>query len=148
MHPYSVRRKLCKKSQAWRVYHDFRIPESLASYRKDASECKSAIYSFTAHYENMLVSIDNIGAFYRYANNKFCTKCFWSVRSNDQIVELLGKIYRSSRHPSCRQWHGFLWLCRPDQTIIHESLERHMGRIRHRAGYTYMVVSRSEMLNE
>ena len=73
-YPYSVRRKLRKKSQAWRVYRAFRTPESLASYRKAASECKSAIYSFTAHYENNLVNNDNIGAFYRYANNKFCTK--------------------------------------------------------------------------
>jgi hypothetical protein len=42
--------------------------------KKGASECKSAIYSFTAHHENKLVSNDNIGAFYRYANNKLCTK--------------------------------------------------------------------------
>jgi hypothetical protein len=45
-----------------------------ARFPTTASECKSAIYSFTAHYENNLVSNDNIGAFYRYSNNKFCTK--------------------------------------------------------------------------
>jgi hypothetical protein len=43
------------------------------TYRKAASECKSAIYSFTVQYENNLVNNVNIGAFYRYAN-KFCTK--------------------------------------------------------------------------
>jgi hypothetical protein len=38
------------------------------------AEFKSALYSLTAHYENNVVNNDDIGAFYRYANNKFCTK--------------------------------------------------------------------------
>jgi hypothetical protein len=52
----------------------FRTPESLASYRKAASDCKSAIYSFISSYENNLISNGNLGAFCRYANKKLCTK--------------------------------------------------------------------------
>jgi hypothetical protein len=32
-YPYSVRKSILRKSQAWRTYRTFRTPESLASYR-------------------------------------------------------------------------------------------------------------------
>jgi hypothetical protein len=61
----SARKSILRKSQAWRTYRTFRIPESLALYRKAASDCKTAIYSFISNYENNLISTGNLGAFYR-----------------------------------------------------------------------------------
>lgn len=52
----------------------FRPLESLASNRRAASECKTAVYSFITSYENNFVSNDNIGVFYRYARKILCTK--------------------------------------------------------------------------
>jgi hypothetical protein len=71
-YPPGIRRKLRKKTCAWHIYRSFRTPESLVSYRKIASECKSAIYAFELYRENQLINNGNTGAFFRYANNKFC----------------------------------------------------------------------------
>jgi hypothetical protein len=71
-YPPGIRRKLRKKACAWRIYRSFRTPESLVSYRKIASECKSAIYAFELYRENQLINNGNTGAFFRYANKKFC----------------------------------------------------------------------------
>jgi hypothetical protein len=62
-YPYRIRRLLRKKATAWRIRRTFRTPESIASYKKLASECKSAIHSFTLHYENQLITNANIGSF-------------------------------------------------------------------------------------
>ena len=69
-YPYCIRRLLRKKATAWRIHRTFHTAESLASYKKVASECKSAIYSFMLTYENQLIANANIGSFYRYANSK------------------------------------------------------------------------------
>ena len=70
----SLQRLLKKKALAWRVYRSLRTQESLISYKNLAFKCKTAIRKFTEDYENRLVSNENIGAFYRYANKKFCFK--------------------------------------------------------------------------
>jgi hypothetical protein len=51
-YPPGIRRKLRKKTCAWRIYRSLRTPESLVSYRKTVSECKSAIYAFELYREN------------------------------------------------------------------------------------------------
>jgi hypothetical protein len=73
-YPYSVQRLMGKKATAWRVFRAFRTQESLASYKKVARKCKTAIKQLTADYENRLISSGNLGAFYRYANKKFSFK--------------------------------------------------------------------------
>jgi hypothetical protein len=73
-HPYSVRRLIKKKATAWCVYRTFRTEESLASYKKIACKCRTAITKVIAAYENHLVPDQNLGAFYRYANKKFSFK--------------------------------------------------------------------------
>jgi hypothetical protein len=73
-YPFSIRRLLRRKAVAWRVYRAFKTSESLISYKKAASSCRSAIYAFTLKYENQLITNANIGSFYRYANSKLSSK--------------------------------------------------------------------------
>jgi hypothetical protein len=62
-YPYRIRRLLRKKAAAWRLQRTFKTSESIASYKKLSSECKSAIHSFMLHYENQLITNANIGSF-------------------------------------------------------------------------------------
>ena len=73
-YPIGIRRKLRKKAVAWSIYRSLRTPESMTSYKKKASECKSAIYACELHRENQLIVNGNTGAFFRYANKKFRAK--------------------------------------------------------------------------
>jgi hypothetical protein len=73
-YPYALRRLLRRKAAAWRKYSTPKTLESLAVYKNIASQCKSAIYSFSLSYENNLIANANIGSFYRYANSKFSCK--------------------------------------------------------------------------
>jgi hypothetical protein len=73
-YPAYIQRKIRKKATAWRIYRAFKTPESLASYKKIASQCKSAIYSHVLYREKQLIDIGNVGKFYRYANKKFSSK--------------------------------------------------------------------------
>jgi hypothetical protein len=69
-YPSKIRRLISKKAAAWRTYRSSRSPDSLASYKKIATQCKSSIYQFELRREEQLVSNGNIGAFYRFANKK------------------------------------------------------------------------------
>jgi hypothetical protein len=74
LYPQFIRRRLRRKATAWRIYRAFKTPESLNSYKKLASQCKSDIYSFALSREKHLVEKGNIGKFFRYANSKFSSK--------------------------------------------------------------------------
>lgn len=73
-YPPCIRRKLRKKANLWQLYRQFRTPELRSSYNKLAADCRLAIRSYIAKHEEHLVDNGNIGAFYRYANNKFSFK--------------------------------------------------------------------------
>ena len=73
-YPPSISRKLRKKANAWRVYRQFRTPESHSSYKRLAAECRKSISEYVAKLEERLVDHGNLGAFYRYSNNKFSFK--------------------------------------------------------------------------
>ena len=73
-YPAYIQRKIRKKATAWRTYRAFKTPESLASYKRIASQCKSAIYSHVLFCEKQLIDRGNLGKFYRYANKKFSSK--------------------------------------------------------------------------
>jgi hypothetical protein len=69
-YPAYIQRKILKKASAWRIFCAFKTPESLASYKKIASQCKSAIYSHVLHREKQLIEVINAGKFNRYADKK------------------------------------------------------------------------------
>jgi hypothetical protein len=72
--PFSIRRLLRPKAVAWRVHRACKTSESLISYKKAASSCKSAIYALMLKYEIQLITNANIGSFYRYANSRLNSK--------------------------------------------------------------------------
>ena len=45
-YPSKIRRLISTKAAAWRIYRSSRSPDSMASYKKIATQCKSAIYRF------------------------------------------------------------------------------------------------------
>jgi hypothetical protein len=51
-----------------------RLVHAPASYMNIASKCKTSIKKMITDYENRLIPDGNLGAFYRYANKKFCFK--------------------------------------------------------------------------
>ncbi len=46
----------------------------MESYKRAARACISALSDFITNYENNLIAGGSLGDFYRYANNKFCSK--------------------------------------------------------------------------
>ena len=73
-YPIHIKRRLARKSTAWRVYKSFRTPESLIKYKRLASECRSLIHLYVLNYESNIINSSNTSKFYRYANNRFCCK--------------------------------------------------------------------------
>jgi hypothetical protein len=73
-YPPFIGRKLRKKAAAWRLYRQFRTPQLRSAYNKLAADCRLAIRSYVAKQEERLIDNGNVGAFYRYANNKFSFK--------------------------------------------------------------------------
>jgi hypothetical protein len=69
-YPTSIRKLLRNKTNAWRLYRRFRTAEALASFKLLASQCRSSIRNYIASREESLIDNSNIGAFYRYANQK------------------------------------------------------------------------------
>jgi hypothetical protein len=63
-YPASIRLKLQKKATTWRIHRSFCFPEPLASNKKIASQCKSAVYAFQLHREDQLNTSGNTGAFF------------------------------------------------------------------------------------
>ena len=43
-------------------------------YKEIANECKLAILNYDMMQETKILSANNLGAFYRYVNNKLCSK--------------------------------------------------------------------------
>ena len=73
-YPYRVNRLINKKAAAWRSHRLHGSHRSRAHYNKVAAKCRRSVREFTASHEKHLIDRGNIGAFYRYANNKFSTK--------------------------------------------------------------------------
>jgi hypothetical protein len=62
-YPSHTEHKLRRKAIAWCIYCTFKSPELLESYKKIASDCKSAIYSHSLCCESHLVDSGNTGKF-------------------------------------------------------------------------------------
>jgi hypothetical protein len=73
-YPAHIRRKLKRKSIAWRVFKRFHTSDSFVRYKSLASQCRSLIYQHVLNHENNIINSGNTNKFYRYANKKFCVK--------------------------------------------------------------------------
>jgi len=83
-YPSYIRRRLNRKSKAWKLYKHFGTKESLLTYKKLTSECRSLIHKYTLHRERKVVNSANLSAFYRHCNRRFnCRSVIGPIRSPD-----------------------------------------------------------------
>lgn len=73
-YPPNIRKLLSKKLAAWKVYRRTREPRRLIAYKARAAACRTAINNYAIERENKLIDGGNLGAFYRYANGKLCSR--------------------------------------------------------------------------
>ena len=73
-YPRHIRKLQSKKLSAWRVYRRSRSATSLSTYKKRASQLRKAVNKHITERENRLIDTGNLGAFYRYANNKLASR--------------------------------------------------------------------------
>ena len=73
-YPLSIRKLHSRKLTAWRKYRNTRTQFARSHYNKIAARCRLEIRNFIKERESSLLQLGNIGSFYRYANNKFCSK--------------------------------------------------------------------------
>jgi len=83
-YPYFIRHRLKQKTTAWNVYKHFKTPESLAAYKKLASECRSLIYKHALYKERNVINSGNVSAFYRHCNRRFnCRSAIGPIKTVD-----------------------------------------------------------------
>jgi hypothetical protein len=93
-YPKHIRRRLLKKSTAWRVYSRFRTDTALNKYKKIAADCRSLIYEYTLKREHVIVNSDNVSSFYRHCNRRFnCRSIIGPIKDSngDVITDPVGK---------------------------------------------------------
>ena len=69
-YPKKIRNLLSRKSCLWRQLKISSSPSLFLKYRNIANECKLEIIKFDTQREDKLISANNLGAFYRFVNNK------------------------------------------------------------------------------
>ncbi len=80
-YPKFIRKLQAKKKRLWRQRHS--KPDSFASYRNCATQCKIEIENFVIENENFILSSRNKNAFYRYASSR--------RKSNQSVGSLHGE---------------------------------------------------------
>ena len=69
-YPKFIRKLLSRKAAMWRRLRDNPTVVLKQSYTKVAYECKLAIHDFDARRESHVLESNNLGAFYKFVNNK------------------------------------------------------------------------------
>ena len=72
-YPLVIRKLQQKKLSSWRRYRRSRSSSSLNTYKRHTSEFRRAVNKHITQRENSLIETGNLGAFYRYANNKLAS---------------------------------------------------------------------------
>lgn len=86
-YPHHIKRLVRKKTAAWRQYRTRRTLNARTRYNKAAAICRRETRAFIASSEQRLLDNGNLGAFYRYANKKFCTKsAIGPLREQNNII--------------------------------------------------------------
>ena len=69
-YPINIRRLLVRKAAVWRQLKTAKSPALYSKYAHLANECKLAITNFDSRKEIKLLAANNLGAFYKFVNNK------------------------------------------------------------------------------
>ena len=86
-YPYYIQRLVRKKAAAWRQYRSRTTLIARTRYNKAAAVCRRETRAFVARSERRLIDKGNLGAFYRHANKKFCTKtAIGPIRDKSNIL--------------------------------------------------------------
>ena len=72
-YPVYIRQLFRKKIVAWRLYKRCRNKQLLDKYKSAEDKFSLAVNCFNAAKENEIIDSNNIGAFYKYINNKLVT---------------------------------------------------------------------------
>ena len=86
-YPKHICKLLASKRQCWRLYRQFKTDRLLAKYKAASESCSKAIIEHWADRENELISRGNVGAFYKYVNNKLnCSNGIAHLRGQNGSV--------------------------------------------------------------
>jgi len=69
-YPKNIRKLLSRKSAIWRQLKMSKSSALYCKYYSVANECKLAIFQYDAQREERLLNANNLGAFYKFVNNK------------------------------------------------------------------------------
>ena len=87
-YPLHIRKLLNKKALAWSLSSKFKTPNLKMKYKTLAERCKNAINKFFVTSENSLIETENLGAFYKFVNNKTSTRAGVSpLYDNDGVLQ-------------------------------------------------------------
>ena len=73
-YPKKIRVLLCRKAAIWRQLRTTKSQKLKSLYSRIAHECKVEILNFDVCRENKILEANNLGAFYRFVNNKLSAK--------------------------------------------------------------------------
>ena len=69
-YPIHIRKLLTRKAAIWRQLKISKTPTLYSKYYTVANECKLAIFRYDVQREEKLSNTSNLGAFYKFINNK------------------------------------------------------------------------------
>ena len=74
LYPKNIRNLLIRKAAIWRQLKSSKSPQLFSKYYKLVNECKLAIFKFDSTQEEKILEANNLGAFYKFVNNKIGNK--------------------------------------------------------------------------
>ena len=73
-YPKHIRKLLIKKSAIWHRLKNNKSPDLLSNYRSISDLCKLEIFKFDSEREEKLLKANNLGAFYKFVNQKLSSR--------------------------------------------------------------------------
>ena len=102
-YPANIRKLLTRETVIWRQLKKSKSPELYSKYTQIANECKLEIYKYDASSEELLLDNNNLGAFYKFTNNKIGQRSSIPplkngnkiITTNDEKATILNKYFES-----------------------------------------------------
>ena len=78
---------LAKKLRCWHRYKSCSNDVTKAAYYKSFTDARSGIFNHHKHLEKKIIDCNNVGSFYKFANNKLsCTIGIGPIQNNDGTI--------------------------------------------------------------
>ena len=95
-YPKHIRNLLNRKAAIWRKLRIDKSDVLTSEYRSISNECRLEIHKFDSMREEKLLNADNVGAFYKFVNNKLGTKSGIPPLKSDLIILLTSDIDKAN----------------------------------------------------